>query len=159
MDMPLPQKGTPMAWDNVIYGGSGLGYVHARHQELSTVAPEKTNITYYTTMNNGSPLECRRKIRSMSDEEKKILVLDDLEKAHHGISQHIHSINFWTWGHGMIAPVKGFMRSSDFRNASKSINGTLHFAHCDQSGMSIFEEAFYRGTTAAKKVIELHAKV
>jgi hypothetical protein len=31
--------------------------------------------------------------------------------------------------------------------------GNVHFAHTDMSGISIFEEAQYRGVLAAKKVL------
>jgi hypothetical protein len=35
-----------------------------------------------------------------------------------------------------------------------SINGNFYFAHTDIAGISIFEEAFYQGLNAAKKILE-----
>jgi hypothetical protein len=57
----------------------------------------------------------------------------------------------------MISPVRGFLSSQARIELGKSIEGKLHFAHSDLSGISIFEEAFYQGIYAADKVIaQLH---
>ena len=55
------------------------------------------------------------------------------------------------WGHAMIAPVKGFI-SAKLKQTKTPAQG-LYFAHSDQSGISIFEEAFYHGIQAAKSFL------
>jgi hypothetical protein len=80
------------------------------------------------------------------------MVLEDLEKMHPGITDTVMGIDIWLWGHGMIAPIPGYLFHPD-RNIESAPQGNLHFAHSDLSGISIFEEAFYQGLRAAREII------
>jgi hypothetical protein len=77
-------------------------------------------------------------------------MIKDLKKPHPKIEKSIKNIDTWIWGHGMIRPSPGFIWSTDRIRSSEPINDSVFFAHSDLSGISIFEEAFYRGHTAAK---------
>jgi hypothetical protein len=51
-------------------------------------------------------------------------------------------------GHAMIRPTPGFL-SDPVRRALADARGPVFYAHSDLSGLSLFEEAQYRGITAA----------
>jgi hypothetical protein len=61
----------------------------------------------------------------------------------------IRRIDVWRWGHAMIRPAPGFMWGAA-RQAAARFVPPLFAAHSDLSGISIFEEAHYRGTLAAE---------
>jgi hypothetical protein len=52
-------------------------------------------------------------------------------------------------GHAMIRPTPGFLGSSA-RHLLQAAKDGLFYAHSDLSGLSIFEEAQYRGVIAAE---------
>jgi hypothetical protein len=54
----------------------------------------------------------------------------------------------------MVRPTVGAIFSPE-RDALKHPQGGLVFAHSDVSGLSIFEEAQYRGVTAADRVLAM----
>ena len=54
----------------------------------------------------------------------------------------------------MIRPVPGFIWGGD-RQRMQQAHGRIVFAHSDMSGISIFEEAFTRGTQAADALLAL----
>ena len=56
------------------------------------------------------------------------------------------------WGHAMVRPVPGFMWGKARARLAAPL-GRIHLAHSDLSGMSLFEEAAYRGATAAETVL------
>ncbi|HSY62348.1 MAG TPA: hypothetical protein VK796_10750, partial [Cytophaga sp.] len=58
------------------------------------------------------------------------------------------------WGHAMIKPLKGFIWGEEKKKATDSINNSIYFAHTDLSGISVFEEAFYQGIKAARKLLD-----
>ena len=55
----------------------------------------------------------------------------------------------------MVRPLPGLLWQSETRMKANEpyFNGRLYFAHSDMSGLSIFEEAQYRGTKAAEEVL------
>jgi hypothetical protein len=55
-------------------------------------------------------------------------------------------------GHAMIRPAAGFMTSQERRRWLQPF-GRIWFANSDLSGISIFEEAQYRGVEAARAVL------
>jgi hypothetical protein len=59
-------------------------------------------------------------------------------------------------GHAMVRPSVGAV-FSDERARLKRSTDALQFAHSDVSGLSLFEEAQYRGVTAADRVLRLVA--
>jgi hypothetical protein len=149
-------RGQALSWDNVIYDGNGLGYILNNHQEINQ--SQKTwQLTYYKPLVETNPVDERKKAIIKTHEEWKSEVLTDLKKAHPKIEESILKIDIKLWGHAMIRPTIGFIHGNARQEAQQSINNKIHFAHSDLSGVSIFEEAFYHGHEAAKKIINHHA--
>ncbi|MCT2408015.1 NAD(P)-binding protein [Chryseobacterium antibioticum] len=141
-----------LAWDNVIYGSAGLGYIFDQHQNVEQIIGEKV-ITYYRSFSSNDCKKARRKLYSMKESELKTLVLDDLKKAHPLIEDFILEMDFHKIGHAMIAPVPGQIFGEETQKAKEPIDGKIFFAHTDLSGISIFEEAFYQGLRIAQQMI------
>ncbi|MCB1178353.1 MAG: NAD(P)/FAD-dependent oxidoreductase [Leptospiraceae bacterium] len=148
----LPEgKGVPLSWDNVSYYSDSLGYIFANHQDL-TYNRNKGVITYYLPLDSKAGKDIRKEIIKYRSEDWKKIVLDDLERLHPGISKDIIKIDFWVWGHGMISPGINYLWSKEREKMLESFNG-IEFAHSDMSGISVFEEAQFRGCEAAKKIL------
>lgn len=145
--------GVPLAWDNVIHYGQGLGYIYAQHQSLAQFQSPFV-ISYFHSLEGKDLNQLRREMYKMKDEEWKKLIIEDLSKAHYEIEEHIESIEIYRRGHGMISPTKGFLFSKEKSDLKKNINNQIFFAHSDLSGISIFEEAFYQGLDTADEVLE-----
>lgn len=141
-----------LAWDNVIYGSEGLGYINDQHQNIGLVMGEKV-ITYYRSFSTADCRKARKKLYNMKEEQLKELVLADLKKAHPLIEDFITEIQFHKIGHAMIAPVPGQIFGENSEKVRQPIEGKIFFAHSDLSGISIFEEAFYQGIRATKEMI------
>jgi hypothetical protein len=139
-------------WDNVGYGRSSLGYVHAGHQLLQADIPEETILTWYEPITELPPAEARMALLEKPAAHWQKRITDDLEFLHPGISSHILSIEAWPWGHAMLRPVPGLLKGGQLAELAKS-QGRVVFAHSDLSGMSIFEEAFYQGIQAAEQAL------
>lgn len=149
----LPEKkGAPLSWDNVFYNSPSLGYVDATHQHLTTNELKKV-ITYYMPLSAHDPVTARKEAYGKTHAQWTEMILSDLTRAHGDMREHIENIDVWLWGHGMIRPVPGFITGVSRKNASLPIKDRIFFAHSDLSGISIFEEAFYHGTRAAKELI------
>jgi phytoene dehydrogenase-like protein len=149
-DLPADSK-QGFAWDNVIYQSRSLGYVDAAHQELGR-REKPTVITYYLPLASADPAAARKEAQAQPWEYWRDLVVSDLEVPHPGISALIRSIDVWLWGHGMIAPSPGFVWGTKRQQALQPL-GSVYFAHSDMSGISIFEEAQYRGVYAAESAL------
>jgi monoamine oxidase len=146
-ELPAVRSGVPLAWDNVIYDNPSLGYVVATHQALST-HPRETVLTYYRALAGASPAEDRKRLLEMSWQDCVEMILADLAKPHPEMRDIVRNIDVMKWGHAMIRPRPGFLWGSARQQMSKPL-GRIHFANSDLSGFSIFEEAQYRGVTAA----------
>lgn len=139
-----------LAWDNVIYGSDGLGYIYDQHQNVDQIIGEKV-ITYYRSFSTGDCRKARKKLYALKEEQLKNLVLEDLKKAHPLIEDFIIEMQFHKIGHAMIAPVPNQIFGK--QEAKQPIEGKIFFAHSDVSGISIFEEAFYQGLRTAKQML------
>ncbi|TGL61024.1 NAD(P)/FAD-dependent oxidoreductase [Leptospira sarikeiensis] len=147
----LPQgKGHPPAWENVIYKSKSLGYVVSTHQDLRALRPQSV-LTYYMAFGEKDTLASRRSMLPKTWGNWKEEILADLKRPHPNIESLVSRVDIMTHAHAMIRPVPGFLWGGEREKLSKSESG-LHFAHCDLSGISIFEEALYRGFEASKKV-------
>jgi len=144
-------KGAPLSWDNVSFYSDSLGYVVATHQDLS-LHREKTVLTFYQPLSSGEPSLERRKALDRPYAGWADMVIKDLSRAHPGIEDTISELDVWVWGHAIIRPVPGFIWGKA-RNEALKPHGNIYFAHSDMSGISIFEEAQYRGITAARGVL------
>jgi hypothetical protein len=150
VDSPPSGTGAAPAWDNMIYGGEGLGYVDATHQSFS-LDRRRGVWTYYRPL-TGNPDGQRAAAYKKSLAEWRELCLSDLERALPGLRQRVTRLDAWVWGHGMILPKPGFVWGRERLDAAKPM-GAIHFAHSDLSGYSIFEEANDRGVRAAEAVL------
>lgn len=146
------KRGERLSWDNVIYGSSSLGYVNANHQQVEQHSDKKV-ITYYSPLIANQPAHERKLAYSKGYKDWYNHILKDLQIPHREIESQLQSLDVWIWGHGMIRPSVGFITGRDRQQALKDIEGRILFAHSDLSGISIFEEAFFHGTQAAKKVL------
>jgi monoamine oxidase len=153
------RTGHSLSWDNVIYGSPSLGYVEATHQQVSQ-GLKKKNLTYYLPLTDHSPVEQRKAALERTHAEWVSMIVDDLDKVHPNVADSIEEVNIMLWGHAMVKPLPGIAHGGIRQELSASVNDRLHFAHTDLAGNSIFEEAFYQGLTAAKKVMtQLSAKI
>ncbi|MDA8083499.1 MAG: FAD-dependent oxidoreductase [Nitrospiraceae bacterium] len=144
-------KGAALSWDNVVYKGESLGYVDAGHQDISYYR-DKTVMTYYKPLVPGDPAAERKRALGTGYDIWAEMIVRELSAIHPGIEQAIEELNVWIWGHAMIRPVPGFIWGEARQAALKPL-GRIHFAHSDMSGISIFEEAQYRGIMAARAAV------
>ena len=80
------------------------------------------------------------------------IILGDLAPAHVGFESLVTQIDIILWGHAMIRLVPGFLWGEARRRAGDA-HGPVRFAHSDMSGLSLFEEAQYRGVRAAEDLM------
>ena len=147
-DDRLPDgKGTPIAWDNVSSTSDALGYVVATHQGPAAIAAGSV-LTWYMPLSRMAPADGRRLLLERPAEEWQRIVEDDLLAMHPDLAGAIRSIDLWRWGHAMIRPTPGFIWGA--ARAAAEVEPPLFLAHSDLSGLSLFEEAHYRGTAAAE---------
>jgi NAD(P)-binding Rossmann-like domain len=150
------ERGATMAWDNVIMNDQSLGYVNAGHQLLHS-RPTQYVLTYYKPLCDVDPKTARQNAHSQSNEELTATILDELREVHADLDEKLIKIELKIWGHAMIRPtVNAIWKERLERNKILQSSG-IHFAHCDHSGISLFEEAFHQGINAAKKIMEAKA--
>lgn len=145
------RSGVDLSWDNVIYGGNGLGYVDAGHQKISLSQPVK-NLTYYKPLKGASNAEARKMALAKQHKDWVDEILSDLQKVHPNLEQQLLQADIALWGHAMIQPLPGWIWGGARKSLQQSIANKIHFAHTDIAGVSIFEEAFYQGLNAAVRV-------
>ena len=151
---PKEKNNSETAWDNVIYGSQGLGYVVATNQLIRVARPERTIFTAYAALNHDTPQAVRRQLLEASDEELRDLAAKDLIAAYgEGFWQHVSHVDVTVRGHGMSVPKAGYLNDESLLKIRNRTSGLL-FAHSDLSGYSVFEEALYWGVEAARKVLE-----
>jgi hypothetical protein len=153
LDQVPDGSGAPLAWDNVARASESLGYVVATHQSVGSV-PRETVITHYWPLDAAAPAQERERALARTHDDWCARVVADLDRIHPGIHSHIRNIDVWLWGHGMIRPVPGFIWG-EARQKMQQPHRRVVFAHSDMSGISIFEEAFTRGTQAADALLQL----
>lgn len=152
------REGEPLSWDNVIYNSASLGYVNACHQLLNRERKEWV-ITYYLPLTHTSAKHARKIAREKTHSEWVQEIITDLKKAHPYIEQYITNIDIKIWGHGMIKPKPNVIFNQSKNVLKGLMNNNVFFAHTDLSGISIFEEGFYQGVEAAKKILALHDNI
>lgn len=140
--------GAALAWDNVSATSNSLGYVVATHQGLASVGRASV-LTWYLPMSEMAPAKARALMQARPLADWQRIVHDDLMAMNPDLDGAISRIDVWRWGHAMVRPVPGFMWGQA-RQAAARFAPPLFAAHSDLSGISIFEEAHYRGTLAAE---------
>ena len=149
--LPESYGGDP-TWDSVFMESPTLGYVDATHQSLRTHV-DRTVWTFYWALADRSPSQNRQLLLSRDWGYWKESILRDLERVHHDIRSCVSRIDIMRMGHAMARPKVGAVFSSERRKLAKP-RGRILFANSDLSGFSIFEEAQYRGVTAAETVLD-----
>jgi hypothetical protein len=139
----LDRPGAAPAWDNVIHGSAGLGYVDAMHQSLRPYAGP-TVLTAYQAL----PVSERAGLLAPDWRPWAERVLRDLQGAHPDLRERVARIELMRWGHAMAIPRPGLQRHAALQ-ALRAQRGRLRFAHSDLAGYSVFEEAFTAGCEAA----------
>ena len=144
-------KGVEYAWDNVIYNSPALGYVIETHQNLNSFQ-DQTVWTFYWALADGQPVDQRRLLLGGDWNFWKEKILTDLERAHPDIRQCVRRIDIFRAGHAMPRPVPGAIFNAERQRRARH-SGSLVYANCDLSALSLFEEAQYRGVSAADYVL------
>jgi glycine/D-amino acid oxidase-like deaminating enzyme len=140
------------AWDNVIYDSPALGYVVATHMSVQRFV-ERSVWTFYWALAQKPPAEMRTMLLEKDWGWWREAILNDLARAHPDIRDRVSRIDVMRIGHAMARPVPGFL-ASESRRRFASANDQILFANSDLSGFSIFEEAQYRGVTAADRALK-----
>jgi len=152
LDRMPRERGSELAWDNVIYGSPALGYVVATHQNLASRV-DRSVWTYYWALAQGTAAQNRRLLLERDWGYWKEAILNDLSRAHPDIRECVSRIDIMRMGHAMIRPLVGFLSSEHRTRLTNDRGGNLWFANSDLSGISIFEEAQYRGVRAAESAL------
>ncbi|MCM8610946.1 NAD(P)-binding protein [Accumulibacter sp.] len=149
--LPAERSGAPLAWDNVLHRGSGLGYVVATHQQMR-LRQGATVLTWYRSLDELAPAIARAALRETPREAWAEQILAELEKPHADIRHVTSRLDVFRNAHAMVRPLPGLI-SSDARALFAADGERLRFAHADVSGFSLFEEAQYRGILAAERTL------
>ena len=140
--------GFEVAWDNVSWTSRSLGYVVDTHQSLDRIRGA-TVLSWYLPLSDMAPADARRELIERPLDYWQNIVRDDLLQTNPDLRGAIRRIDVWRWGHAMIRPVPGYFWDGR-REAAAAPRPPLFFAHSDLSGLSLFEEAQYRGIRAAE---------
>ena len=158
LERPLDDRpGAAPAWDNVPYGSVALGYVDARHQSLMPY-PGATVLTAYWALGGDSAVELatqRRRLLDVPWSTWADAVVQEHSGPHPDLRAKVTQIDLMRYGHAMSIPLPGVRRSAALQ-ALAVAPGRVQFAHSDLSGYSVFEEALYHGTRAARAVFQGH---
>ena len=146
---PQTRAGQRLAWDNVLHDSAALGYVVATHQQLR-YAPGPTVITWYRALHEEAASRPRRLSYLREDWAREILA--DLAVPHPEIRELATQIDIHRHAHAMIRPLPGRLWGGA-RQAIEQGRPGVQFAHADVSGLSLFEEANYRGVLAAERTL------
>jgi hypothetical protein len=148
------ERGVPPAWDNVLRAGDGLGYVVATHQSLRARDGGPSVWTYYHALATGDPAQQRRRLLESRSEDWVERIMMEMEVAHPNIRRCTTHVDLMRLGHAMVRPTVGFLSAAARREREWTPPG-IHLAHSDVSGLSLFEEAQYRGVDAADAVLAM----
>ena len=143
----------PVAWDNVIHDSPALGYVVATHQQLRRHVP-RTVWTYYWALAHQPAADARRWLLAQEWPRLRDRVLDDLARAHPDIRECVTRVDIMRHGHAMVRPTPGLLSDPLWRRMHEGQDRLL-YAHSDLSALPLFEEAQYRGVTAADRAVTL----
>ncbi len=167
---PLHDRPGPApAWDNVLYGTAGLGYVDAMHQSLRPV-PGATVLTHYRALGDwpGGPAAGRKALLERSFEAWRDEILAELSDPHPDLARKTQHMALTRYGHAMVLPIpqkvgqngpqaiqyqryqlsKAEQKNQNYPARWVPVAQNMRFAHSDWAGYSVFEEAFTLGHAA-----------
>ena len=142
------------AWDNVIADSPALGYVIATHQALRATPEPRTVWTHYWALADEAPTAARRRLLASDWRTCAEAVLADLERAHPDIRGCVSRVDVMRYGHAMPRPEPGFL-AAHRAWWEPARDARVLYANSDVSGLSLFEEAQYRGVRAAEQAMAL----
>ena len=150
---PDESEGAALAWDNVLYGSDGLGYVVSTHQEVR-VAPSPTTVfTAYRALADRAPDDARRWMDAASASEVGTLAADEMRRVYGWrFAPCVDRVDITLRGHAMATPTPGTLANPGLR-ALRDADGPVLYAHADLSGYSVFEEAAWWGWRAAERIL------
>ena len=102
---------------------------------------------------HGSPSENRRLLLEKDWGYWRDFILNDLSRAHPDIRECVSRIDVMRMGHAMVRPAPGSVFSEARARAARSTSRVI-YANSDLSALSLFEEAQYRGVTAADRALK-----
>ncbi|AKT39573.1 flavin monoamine oxidase family protein [Chondromyces crocatus] len=151
-----------LPWDSVLYDAEGLGYVDASHQLTDLTAntapssalrapTRRTVLTYYRAYGSRDTIEARAALLAAPWETLAEGVLQDLAPAHPHLRDVLSRLDLMIWGHAMPRPRPGFLGERPFEAPCVLAPG-IAWAHVDQTGLALFEEAQARGVRAAESL-------
>jgi hypothetical protein len=111
--------------------------------------------TYYHALATSAPADARRALSASRWEDWVERILAELEVAHPDIRRCVTRVDAMRLGHAMVRPTVGFLMAEARVRADWAPRG-IHLANSDVSGLSLFEEAQYRGAEAANAVLSRH---
>ena len=147
------RAGAPPSWDNVVYGGVGLGYVDAMHQSTRPFAGP-TVLTAYAALGGDSAAALVANRKSLLGDDWRPWAerfVADLALVHSDLPAKVRRVDLMRYGHAMSVPAPG-VRSSAALVALAEPQRRVHFAHADLSAYSVFEEALFHGTRAGRAI-------
>ena len=145
-------RGAPPAWDNIVRNGVGLGYVVATHQSLRARDRGPSVWTYYCALATRDTATERRVLQKSTWSDWVERIMMELSVAHPNIRRCVTHVDIIRLGHAMVRPTIGFL-GAEARRIPQWAPRNIHLAHSDLSGLSLFEEAQYRGVLAADAVL------
>ncbi|KGQ18762.1 Membrane protein [Lysobacter dokdonensis DS-58] len=147
---PTELPGETLAWDNVVHGGRGLGYVVSTHQLLRVAPAARSVFTAYQSLDRISPQQARTWLMRASAEELRAEAASDLSSAYGDqLWRRTKQLSITVRGHAMAIPTPGYLDNAGLA-ALRGLDGRVRIAHADLSGYSIFEEAAWWGVRAAE---------
>lgn len=150
---PDEAPGAPLAWDNVLFGSDGLGYVDATHQAIRVAPPDATVFTAYRAFGDADVDAVRRWMDSASDADVCDVATEELRRVYGWrLGPCVERVDVTLRGHAMASPSPGTHGNAGLR-ALRDADGPVLFAHADLSGYSVFEEAAWWGWQAAGRIL------
>ncbi|OZI31502.1 amine oxidase [Bordetella genomosp. 10] len=150
---PRELAGAPLAWDNVVYDGPGLGYVVSTHQLIRVAPPPRTVFTAYQAVSTDTPDQARRWLAAADARALRDQAAVDLLAAYDDeFWRRATRLDITVRGHAMATPAPGYLSNPGLA-ALREVDGRVLFAHSDLSGYSVFEEASWWGVRAAARIL------
>jgi len=149
---PSERPGEPLAWDNVVHRGRGLGFVVSTHQLLRVAPTARTVFTAYQSLDRMTPAQARSWLLRATPDQLRAEASSDLLQAYGDeLWQRTQRLSITVRGHAMAVPAPGFLHNAGLI-ALRDLDGPVRVAHSDLSGYSVFEEAAWWGVQAAERL-------
>lgn len=151
-------SGAFLSWDNVIFAHQTLGYIHNLNQQIAQ-PNGNTLLTFYKPLDSTSASEIRKAYEHQTDSELEAEIVSELKSIYPEIEKYICYLEVRLWGHGMVSPGINYVTNPMRKEQQKSVDGALYFAHTDDAGFSLFEEAFDLGYQLANQLLNTNGYV